>query len=260
MLLIFMDDPLQRPFFEPFAENERVLLMDGLGDRSDMTPSGIMNRIMANTKRAITYALENGISWVLPVDSDEIFYDEGDRSWQSWENVGHVTFVNHEAVPLKQEPANCFVECTLFRINNRTQFMAYGNGKSAVRATPEIKSGIHNFRNYSGEHRSVKSPAILHYPNPSFESWVAKFGNYSEFSNFWWDLPNVPIELKFMLKSRDLLREARNTGSWDEARDFFESWILDDETREDLLQKGILRRYDPMAELRSGQPQPMADR
>lgn len=249
MILIFMDDPGQSHLFAPFADYDRVLILEGATDRSDMTPSGIMNRIMANTQRAVSYALDNGISWLIPVDSDEIFYDEGDRSWRSMADVGHVTFWNHEAVPLSVDPTNCFTECTLFRVNGRTEFMAYGNGKSAVRVNPGVTAGIHGFGGYEGEHRAVAHPVILHYPNPSFDSWVAKFGNYSTFSDFWWDDPAAPVELKFMLRSRDLLRSAREKDDWDEARDYFATWTLDAATREQLLQEEVLRRYDPMAEL-----------
>ncbi|GGL11403.1 hypothetical protein GCM10011588_27340 [Nocardia jinanensis] len=254
MVLIFMDDPTQRNMFAPFTEHDRVLLLEGPSDRSDMTPSGIMNRIMANTQTAVSYALDNGISWLLPVDSDEILYDGGDHSWQSWEGVGHVTFMNHEAVPASQELTNCFTECTLFRVNGRTEFMAYGNGKSAVRVTSGVRAGIHDFVDYDGEHRTVAHPVILHYPNPSFDSWVAKFGNYSNFSDFWWDNPDAPVQIQFMLRSRDLLRAARDNDNWDEARDYFATWSLDNTAREHLLQTEVLRRYDPMAELleRSG--------
>ncbi|MFI6312259.1 hypothetical protein ACIBEK_19315 [Nocardia fusca] len=244
-----MDDPGQRQMFDQFTEYDRVLILEGTGDRSDMTPSGVMNRQLANTQTAISYALDNQISWLIHMDSDEIFYDEGDHTWQSWDNVGQVTFTNHEAVPVDHQPTDRFVECTLFRVNGRAEFMAYGNGKSAVRVAPGVTAGIHAFAGYPGEHRAVAHPAILHYPNPSFESWVAKFANYGKFSNFWWDNPGNPIGLEFMLRSRDLLLAARDTGSWSEARDYFATWCIDSATRERLLQAEALRRYDPMAEI-----------
>lgn len=248
-ILIFMDDPGQRHMFDPFTGYDRVLLLEGGGNRGDMTPSGVMNRQLVNTQKAITYALDNEIAWLIHLDSDELFYDEGDRTWQSWDEVGHITFTNHEAVPVAHELADRFVECTLFRINGRTGFMAYGNGKSAVRVTPGVTAGIHEFQGYTGEHRAVAHPAILHYPNPSFENWVAKFAHYGEFSNFWWDDPGTPILLEFMLRSRDLILAARETGRWDEARDYFATWCLDPTTRERLLQSDELRRYEPMVEI-----------
>ncbi|MGW5385154.1 hypothetical protein [Nocardia sp. NPDC003963] len=244
-----MDDPDQRPLFEPFAVDRRVVLLPGLTDRTDRTPSGLFNREVANYRKAVSYALDHKISWLIPLDDDEILYDEGDHSWKTSENVGHVTFTNHEAVPVSHEIIDRFTECTLFRLNGCAEFMAYGNGKSAVRVTPGVTVGVHSSSGYQGEHRSVSHPVILHYPNPTFDSWVAKFGDFTHFSDFWWDNPNAPIVIQFMLRSRDLLRAARDTGDWDEAREYFASWSLDAATREQLLQAEVLRRYDPMAEL-----------
>ncbi|WP_416563146.1 hypothetical protein [Nocardia testacea] len=249
IIMIFMDDPGQRPLFEPFAKNDRVLLMPGVTARTDLTPSGLFNREVANYQEAVSYALDKGISWLIPLDSDEILYDEGDHSWRTMANVGHVTFMNHEAVPADHEITDCFTECTLFRVNGRGDFMAYGNGKSAVRVTRNVTAGVHQFGGYEGEHRTVEHPVILHYPNPSFNSWVTKFGAFEDFSDFWWDNPNCPIVIQFMLRSRDLLRAARETGNWDEAREYFATWSLDAATREKLLQTEVLRRYDPMREI-----------
>lgn len=250
---LFMDDPTRRPLFEFYVNDARIVLFDGVVDRSDMTPSGIMNRIMANTQMALDRALAYGIDWLIAVDDDEVFYDAGDHSWQTLDNVGQVTFVNHEAVPAKHEVTNCFAECTTFRVNGRGPFMAYGNGKSAVRVTPGVKAGIHVFSGYQGESRTVEHPAILHYPNPSFADWVAKFDNYDKFSDFWWDRPDSPILLEFMLRSRDLVRAAHVSGDWGEARAYFNSWIPDAESREHLLATGALRHYSPMTEP-AGQP------
>ncbi|WP_157120778.1 hypothetical protein [Nocardia fusca] len=250
IIMIFMDDPGQRPLFEPFTEDDRVLLVPGVTPRTDLTPSGLFNREVANYREAVSYALAEGIPWLIPLDSDEILYDRGDHSWKTMDHVGHVTFMNHEAVPLNHEVTNCFTQCTLFRVNGRADFMAYGNGKSAVRVSPGVKAGVHSFSGYEGEQRTVDHPVILHYPNPSFDSWVAKFGKFEAFSDFWWDDPDCPIVIQFMLRSRDLLRAARETGSWDEARDYFTSWSLDAATQEDLVKAEVLRRYDPMAELR----------
>lgn len=252
-ILIFMDDPGQRPVFEPFAQDDRVLLMPGVTARTDRTPSGLFNREVANYQEAVSYALDKGISWLIPLDDDEILYDEGDHSWKTMDDVGHVTFMNHEAVPMGHKVANRFTDCVLFRLNGRTDFMAYGNGKSAVRVSSGVKAGVHSFGGYEGEHRTVDHPVILHYPNPSFDSWVAKFGSFDAFSDFWWDNPDCPIVIQFMLRSRDLLRAAGETGNWDQARDYFASWSLDAATREELLNTEVLRHYDPMAELRDSQ-------
>lgn len=252
--MIYLDDPGKRSLFESLVADRRVMLLAGAGDRSDNTPSAVMKRIMANTRAAVSYALQNDYAWVAAVDTDELLYDESNGAWRAQQHVGQVTFANQEAVPVDHEPENCFAECTLFRLNGRTDFMAYGNGKSAVRVSPGVRAGVHEFHDYVGEHHMAVGPVILHYPNPSFESWVAKFSNHGAFSNFWWDDPGLPIELKFMLRSRDLVHAGIESGDWSEARAYFRSWIPDDETRDRMLEAGELRVYSPVTELLKSDP------
>ncbi|WP_157978966.1 MULTISPECIES: hypothetical protein [Nocardia] len=254
-IMLFLDDPEKRPEFEELVGDRPVLVLDGAGDRADNTPSAVVRRIIANTQAAVSHAVEHGFDWVAAVDSDELLYDESGGAWRDRERVGQVTFANHEAVPVDHRPENCFAECTLFRVNGRTDFMAYGNGKSAVRVSPGVRAGIHEFHDYAGEHHVAIGPVILHYPNPSFESWVAKFGNHGEFSNFWWDDPSAPIRLQFMLRSRDLVHRAAASGDWAEARAYFRSWIPDDASRERMLAADELRVYSPVTQLLRSDPE-----
>ena len=53
-----------------------------------------------NNETGIAFALSRNITWLLHIDIDEIFYEDGDRSWQYQENVGQYRFDNHESVPL----------------------------------------------------------------------------------------------------------------------------------------------------------------
>jgi hypothetical protein len=250
LVIVFMDNPQKRPLFEAITAGKPVLLLDGANDDTDRTPSGVMSRQNANTQIAINHLLSRGISWLLHIDDDEIFYDAGDRSWRTLTNVGHVTFINHEAVPLKHEPkGTCFSDCTLFKVNGRMEFSAYRNGKSAVRVTPGIVPwGVHAFAGYVGESYHVRFPTILHYPNPTFEAWVTKFTNYGRFSDFFFDNQRWPITLRFMLDSRDQVHAALGNGDWDAARRYFDAQIPDATTCQLLLQTGALRRYHPLAE------------
>jgi hypothetical protein len=228
------------------------MLLAGYPDRSDMSPSGVMNRQNSNTEIALDIALKKNITWLLHIDIDELFYEpEGDRSWQTLDGVDHITFVNHEAVPLAHEVHNPFLECTLFKVNGRLEFIAYGNGKSAVRLAPEVQSwGVHAFTGYKGEKIHMRdnqqSPVILHYPNVCFENWVQKYIAYGKFSNFWFEDPTQALTLTFMLESRDRLQKALESGNWEEAREFFNSMIPDSEACERMLQAGDMRRYSPL--------------
>lgn len=252
LIMIFMDDPTERPLFERIVGGRSVILFNGSNDHPNMsTPSRLMMHQSSNNEVAIAYALANKIKWLMHIDTDEIFYEEGDRSWQTLENVGQVSFVNHEAVPLNHAVTNFFVECTLFKVTGEMGFMAYGNGKSAVRVTPGVRPwGPHAFIDYEGESVTVKRPMILHYPYPSFEIWAAKYEHYGNFSNFWYDDPDQPNELIFMLESRDIVLSAISTGNWEEAHKYFNGQIPDIETRDRLLASDDLRQYSPFADLR----------
>jgi hypothetical protein len=248
LVIVFMDDAQQRPLFEAITEGKPVLLLDGTADNADRTPSGVMSRQNANTQIAIDYALSRGISWLLHIDDDEIFYDIGDSSWRTLANAGHVTFINHEALPLKHGITdNYFTDCTLFKVNGRMEFSAYRNGKSAVRVTPGVvPCGVHSFASHEGERHYVRFPTILHYPNPTFEAWVAKFTNYGKFSNYFFNNPNWPIQLRFMRESRDQVHAALGSGDWDAARRYFDAQIPDAAACQLLLETGALRRYHPL--------------
>jgi hypothetical protein len=250
LIIIFMDDPTQRRGFERFAQGLPVVLMNGsTGHTEEPIPSRIMLRQSANTETAIAYSLANNITWLIHLDSDELFYEDGDWNWDILEDdVGHIRFVNHEAIPLDHCTVNFFVECTLFKINkSATGFMAYANGKSAVRVTPGvIPWGPHRFNEYRGTSLNVTRPMILHYPYPSFEGWFAKYKALGRFSDFWYDDPDNPIDMKFMLDSRDVVQAALASGNTDKAREFFNAQIPDIETRDQWLAEGSARRICPL--------------
>jgi hypothetical protein len=251
LVIIFLDDPSERPRIESLVHGKPVVLFDGSMASPDMSPaSRLIVRQDINNDAAIAYALANNITWLLHIDIDELFYEDGDSSWKTMENVGVISFVNHEAVPLSYPALNWFEECTLFKINGgNIHFMAYVNGKSAVRVTQGVQSsGPHNFWGYQGEYVNVTRPMILHYPTPSFESWVAKYKFYGEFSDYWFDDPDQPNTVSFMLESRDQLRAALASGNWEEARNFYNSMIPENATHEHYLSTGDLRIFKPLAD------------
>src|SRR5204863_10208060 len=139
---------------------------------TDLTiESQLIMRQNENNNAAIQYCLARNITWLMHIDIDEIFYEDGDHSWTTWENVGSIIFVNYESVPLRHDVTNPFVDCTLFKVRGgELPFMAYGNGKPAVRLSSRVHSnGPHQFAGYEGEHRSISKPFVLHYATPSYE-------------------------------------------------------------------------------------------
>jgi hypothetical protein len=247
LILIFMDDPSRRSEFERY-QNGRLVLFNGSLAAPELTlESRLMVRQDENNNAAIAYALQNNITWLMHIDSDEIFYEESYHNWTDLD-VGVVHFTNHESVPLNYDPTNPFEECTLFKTNGGVlPFMAYGNGKSAVRITPGVhSSGPHQFAGYEGEEQWLDRPVILHYCTPSFDKWRSKYIQYGNFSDYWWGSPDYPNELRFMLDSRDHVQKALRTGDWEEAREFFNKQIPEPQTIETLLSAGDLKRFYPL--------------
>ncbi|KAI9714516.1 MAG: hypothetical protein M1820_000477 [Bogoriella megaspora] len=66
--------------------------------------------------------------WLLHIDQDEILYDNGgDTTWRTQPDMGHVTFLNHEAIPISHDTQDAFRDCVWFTLNrDDVLFMAYG--------------------------------------------------------------------------------------------------------------------------------------
>jgi len=252
VILIFMDDPGERPIFERLIQGRTVILFDGSDAGHDMTPeSGVIYRQDANNEKAIDFARSNNITWLLHIDPDELFYEQGDQSWETDTNIGHIRFTNHEAVFLPFEVVNYFANCTIFRSDNQSETMrAYYFGKSAVRITAGVSShGPHLFKGFEGEDRYVRRPMILHYPTPTFDRWVAKYTHYGNFSGNWYNDPNSPLGFPFMIGSRDHVQAALVSGNWTAAREYFNSQMPDPSTVEDRVRTGDLLRIRPFDDI-----------
>ncbi|KAF2764374.1 hypothetical protein EJ03DRAFT_32067 [Teratosphaeria nubilosa] len=253
-IVVYMDDPLEQSTFKTWIGNRNVELLAGTQIARDMTPeSRIMVRQEAHVTDAINRLLHQGYEWLLHIDTDELLYEaSGAFSWSRLENIGLVHFTNHEAVPLDHDTDDLF-NSTLFRTNGRSNkdFLAYGNGKSAVRLSHGVKpAGPHSFEGYHGDvlEMPANDAVILHYPSPTFSSWVAKYKHYGDFSGYWFDDRYSPIRLQFMLKSRDLVQQALRSGDWDEARSFFlRHCFLEPEARIQALEEGKIQELDPFA-------------
>lgn len=251
LIIVFLDDPSEQPLLERLVKGKPVVFFNGSTEWSDSTPDRLILRQQANTNAALAYALTKNITWLLHIDIDELFYEDGDRSWENWDHVGSIQFINHEAVASPHEIVNFFEECTIFRLDgDGTPFMAYILGKSVVRVTPgAYATGPHLFEGYQGEKINVRVPMILHYPTPTFDRWVAKYKLYGNFSDLWFDDPDNPI-IQFMATSRDLVHAAIASGNWDDARKFYYSWIPDNATTEQYLSEGEFRHITPLTDMR----------
>src|SRR5579871_1745507 len=77
LVMLFMDDPRRQPQFESFIQGKPVILFNGSTTASDVTPaSRLILRQDQNNEAAIAYAIEHNITWLIHIDTDEIFYED----------------------------------------------------------------------------------------------------------------------------------------------------------------------------------------
>lgn len=255
-VVIYMDDPDERPLFERLCEGRPTTLLEGSQVEPNMTPeSRLIRRQVANTRHAIAYLMERGYSWLLHIDLDELLYGPLVESlaWARDPEVGLVTFTNHEALPVDFETSDPFRDCMYFWVNgvgHNANFTAYGNGKSAVRLGPGVEPrGPHLFSGHTGRTftPSGEEAMILHYPYPSYNSWLRKFNHYSRFSDHWFGDRQAPKIMDFMLQSRDVVQMAHKTNDWASAKAFFSGRVLDPKSRNEAISDGKIRQYTPFA-------------
>ncbi|KAI1119848.1 hypothetical protein F5Y10DRAFT_149192 [Nemania abortiva] len=285
MILLYLDDPEQRATFQSLCEGLKVYIFDGAQDAPGMSrPNRILLRQDKNIKDAITYLLQQdhekkglgAVEWLLHIDQDELLYEgEGEGNyWRTDASLGQVTFTNHEAVPLMHDTENPFRDCVWFNANgpDAEPFMAYGNGKSAVRLSRGVEpDGPHQFKNFRGKSTTLPGgqmgdggildpvPVVLHYPYPSFELWLAKFRLYGAFSDYWLDDESCPNRLEFMLRSRDVVGASVVAAAaaaahspvglddpWREARDFFATRAFTGDELQSRIRDGRVLHYTPI--------------
>ncbi|KAK0255689.1 hypothetical protein LTR91_017540 [Friedmanniomyces endolithicus] len=264
VILVYMDDPDNaiEDLDRLRGERQQIILRNGSQVAPDMSAeSRIMLRQESNTKDAIAYLLDRDFEWILHIDSDELLYEPGGETKDSWSrrrDVGSVRFTNHEALPLSTASENVFRDCIWFRFNSdsdsRSHFMAYGNGKSAARLTSRVEpAGPHGFSGYRGQ--VYEPPAdevmILHYPTPTYERWIAKYKYYGEFGDYWYGDERSPNRVEFMLKSRDVVQDAVKSRSWRKAKAFWDERVTTEgsERWRNEVKEGKIRRYAPLAEM-----------
>lgn len=89
---------------------------------------------------------------------------------------------------------------------------------------------------------------VLHYPHPSYNSWLSKFNHYGCFSDHWFGDHRAPRIIDFMLQSWDVVQMAHKSNDWASVRAFFSKRILDTNSRKEAIRQGKIRQYMPFAE------------
>jgi hypothetical protein len=229
------------------------------------SPNALTALQLANMAVGLDLARRDGIRWLLHIDSDELFYPGKGDAREHFQllddlSIGQARYINHEAVPVRDEHEDFFAEITLFKRNGAEvapevfeslrpyfqqrghYFLAYDNGKCAVRTLPGVTPATaHGFRLpvVALGRASLSSPSILHYPFTSFERYWAKFQRLGEFPSEEllgqsWNPP------QFLGQSRDLV----NSGDREKVRKAYRrAVVISDKKRvAELLERQVLMR------------------
>ena len=179
-----------------------LLPLSGPPELPVASPEQLTARQLCNVKTALDMARREGIAWLLHIDADELFYPpkrDARAHFAAMDalGIGYAIYDNHEALCERVEHDDPFREITLFRKNPRAIdpdalaaadpyfaarggfFLAYANGKAAVRTVPgSAPAGLHGFHlpleMGFGRARLIE-PAILHYPYTGFDAYHRKF-------------------------------------------------------------------------------------
>ncbi|HKE16497.1 MAG TPA: glycosyltransferase family 2 protein [Kofleriaceae bacterium] len=202
----------------------------------------VMARQVLNAELALHLAARRGMDWLLHIDIDELFHSQEPVAHHFAsipETVGQVVYLNCEAFPEAADMDDYFRDVTLFKKNPVTcrrgaiaawlegagrpwYFLAYDNGKAAVRVAPGVTAhSVHVFdlTATGGQTITTVEPAILHYVNCGIEYYVRKYEQRGAFSDRYFEsAPRLP----FHLRSRDVVR----TGDRRAIREFYARHVV----------------------------------
>lgn len=100
---------------------QQTICPDALSKASQVKASEVQVRQCLNVNMCLGLAEQAGMHWLLHIDIDELFYLGTSTTLQEHlsmlreENVGALTYANHEAVPTKHECGNYFRELAYFK-------------------------------------------------------------------------------------------------------------------------------------------------
>ncbi len=292
-IYLFFDDP-DDPSLDRFAKHDRVTAvacdaevraawqrMTRYDELTAHIKSEVMARQILNCELAINKSRQDGIDWIMHIDSDELFLSRTHVDVRelfdqlSASNVTEAIFQNFEAVPEATEIRDYFREVTLFKTNPMIQgkprfspsalaaiesngvrrpedwFCLYSNGKSAARVDERLLPvGVHRFGRFVNSNEVPSRSAefadgnlILHYPNCGYENFVTKYQTLGAFADKWFDRDDI---LPFHREARDVVAR----GDAAEKRQFYEQRVMlaGVRNRSTLMELGVLERISGPAE------------
>lgn len=183
---IFLDDDDENIDFQHPSINFQKNWKERLGFNFDPKldePANVRVKQHLIVNEGLRMAQEDGIDYVVHIDSDELLYGPKPvsdvlKSYPA--DAFHMK--NTEMAPDRKDYKNCFLEGTWFH-GDPGNFIAYGNGKGAGAVGRSEPYGPHYFK---GE-RTVEIPEtelkVLHYPSCNIEETLKRAKNYGDFKD-----------------------------------------------------------------------------
>ena len=250
-IFVWLDDPGEA-HSPHLPVDARVHIRLGSQYRQGSVHGDFMIRQDKNAERSLSLCLQERFDWLIHLDVDELLYPAHRETLHRNlpASAGHVTLLNHEVCP-HWDCDNPFKDCNFFKLNGRSDFNLYSNGKAAVRPQPRVyPRDAHSFGGYTGDAVTAPDMAVLHYACPSYDRWLAKYAALGDFPDFWWDNPQHRITISFHLQSRDLYKHCLREGNFQPAIDFWSGQVLMPEELAQLRREGAIGWFAPMQSLR----------
>jgi hypothetical protein len=244
---VWLDDPGEAHSTH-LPSDSRVQIRVGSQYRKGSVHGDFMVRQDQNTNRSIELCIKDRFAWLIHLDTDELLYPADPETLRRnlSASAGHIILLNHEVCPC-WHCGSPFRDCNYFKLNGRSRFNLYTNGKAAVRCQPGVYArDAHSFGGYKGSAQTAQGSVVLHYACPSYEHWVAKYAALGDFPDFWWDNPQHRIAISFHIESRDIVKQCLRTGDFQPAVNFWSSQVVDRAELILLQEKGRIGWFAPM--------------
>jgi hypothetical protein len=251
-IYLWLDDPGEAASVH-LPSDRHVRIRVGSQYRKGSVHGDFMVRQDQNTNRSLELCIRDQIQWLIHLDADELLFPADPQLLRSdlSPSHSHVTLLNHEVCP-SWHCGNPFRDCNYFKLNGRSCFNLYTNGKAAVRCQPGVYArDAHSFAGYKGAAKIAQHMVVLHYACPSYERWLAKYAALGDFPDFWWDNPQHRIAISFHLQSRNIVTQCTRTGDFQPAADFWAAQVANRDELVRLQKEGSVGWFAPLQSIDS---------
>ncbi|CAN7062914.1 unnamed protein product [Brassica rapa subsp. trilocularis] len=225
-----------------------------------------------NMEMAITMARDDGMDWILHLDTDELVHPSGASEYSLRSlfrevpaDVDAVIFVNYESSVERDDIKEPFTEVSMFKKNyehvprdvyfenfkeathgNKNYFLTYGNGKSAARIQDHLRpNGAHRWYNYKKIPNFIylDEAAVLHYTYSRFSDLTSRHDRCG------CKPTREDVKRCFMLEFDRSAFIIASTSTSEEMLQWYREHVVwtDEKLKLKLLKEGILTRiYAPM--------------